>query len=256
MPLSLHAVIIKNQDLNEAKHTASQYIKNGHKTFYTENTRGYRFRCIPKTKFVKGTFKSKKINKDITIVFGQLHSEHAHLHGKGLITDTISAVKNAYNTVANKFSIKLDYNNKCSAVLKKVGNNKIVGIQIYRQPVQSWIEKALTTISFGQFRTMYKEKYDDIFHLATLLTLDNGQNLLIEKNETINMVLDQNNPNPNRETLEVIMNLPLRGQIRKLAPTKTLNEFLQNARSFANDDKKYFTYCPINNNCLNVLLCY
>lgn len=73
MPFELHAVIInKSVPLDKAKKLASDIIKNDTRKFYRETTDSWRFRNIPKTKFKDSSFRSKIINKDITLIFGEL----------------------------------------------------------------------------------------------------------------------------------------------------------------------------------------
>ncbi len=73
MPLVLHAVLInKDVGLEKAKKMAQDIIKDKKKSYYRETENTFRFKNIPKTKFESSTFKSKKINKDITLIFGEL----------------------------------------------------------------------------------------------------------------------------------------------------------------------------------------
>jgi hypothetical protein len=73
MTYELHAVIIsKNIPLDEAIKISQEIINNKKRTFYRETKNSYRFRNIPKTKFDKKTFRSKKINKNITLIFGEV----------------------------------------------------------------------------------------------------------------------------------------------------------------------------------------
>jgi hypothetical protein len=68
--MELHAVIIRKPiTLEKAKQIASEYIDSKKKSFYRETNSSYRFRNIPKQKFK--SFKSKKINKDITLIYGE-----------------------------------------------------------------------------------------------------------------------------------------------------------------------------------------
>jgi len=74
MAYELHAVIIDRRiPLEKAKEIAQGIIKNKNRTFYrvTENS-SYRFRNISKQKFKPESFRSKKINDDITLIFGDL----------------------------------------------------------------------------------------------------------------------------------------------------------------------------------------
>jgi hypothetical protein len=68
--MDLHSVIIRKPiTLEKAREIASEYINSKKKSFYRETNSSYRFRNKPKTLFK--TFKSKKINKDITLVYGE-----------------------------------------------------------------------------------------------------------------------------------------------------------------------------------------
>ena len=76
MSYQLHAVIIKKPvQLTKAKKRASDIIKNDNRKFYRETNESYRFRNIPKTKFIKSTFRSKPINKNITLVYGKMKNK-------------------------------------------------------------------------------------------------------------------------------------------------------------------------------------
>jgi hypothetical protein len=69
----LHAIIIKKKgyDKNDAVVEASKF-KTSKGMFMRETKLSYRFRNIPKTKFDPKSFRSKKINKNITLVYGKL----------------------------------------------------------------------------------------------------------------------------------------------------------------------------------------
>ena len=70
MPYELHDVIInKNVGLKDAKQIANKFI-DPKKKYYRETDQSYRFRNIAKTKFEE--FRSKKINNDITLIFGKI----------------------------------------------------------------------------------------------------------------------------------------------------------------------------------------
>ena len=71
--MELHAVIVnKDLKLTKAKKIAKDIINNDKRKFYRETTDSYRFRNIPKQKFIKTSFRSKPINKNVTLVFGKL----------------------------------------------------------------------------------------------------------------------------------------------------------------------------------------
>jgi hypothetical protein len=68
--MELHAVIIRKPiTLEKAREIASEYINNKKRNYYRETNSSYRFRNIPKQKFK--SFKSKKINKVVTLIYGE-----------------------------------------------------------------------------------------------------------------------------------------------------------------------------------------
>jgi len=68
----LHAVIIKKSiPFEEAQKIASEIIDNPNRKFYRMTKSSYRFRNIPKQQFNKKSFRSKKVNENITLVFGE-----------------------------------------------------------------------------------------------------------------------------------------------------------------------------------------
>jgi hypothetical protein len=72
MTYEIHAIIIKkNIPFDEARKIASEIIKNPNRKFYRETESSYRFRNLSKQKFDKKTFRSKKINENITLIFGE-----------------------------------------------------------------------------------------------------------------------------------------------------------------------------------------
>jgi hypothetical protein len=67
----LHAVIINGIPLEEAQIISQEFIKNKNRKFYriTKNN-SIRFRNISKQKFSK--FRTKKLNENISLIFGLL----------------------------------------------------------------------------------------------------------------------------------------------------------------------------------------
>ena len=80
---ALHAVIVKKPvALEEARRIASDIINDPKKEFYRETGTSVRFRNISKQKFVPKTFRTKKVNKQVSLVFGRLRPEWEHLEGR------------------------------------------------------------------------------------------------------------------------------------------------------------------------------
>ena len=71
----MHAIIVKKQNGVSSKEKARQI---GHKYhnhipgFVRETSTSFRVRVVPKTKFNRKTFRTKLINKDVSIVYGKL----------------------------------------------------------------------------------------------------------------------------------------------------------------------------------------
>lgn len=69
----LHAIIIKKKGYNKNDAVVEAVkFKTSKGLFMRETKLSYRFRNIPKTKFEPKSFRSKKINKNITLVYGKL----------------------------------------------------------------------------------------------------------------------------------------------------------------------------------------
>ena len=68
---NLHAVIIsKNVPLNKAKEEAQKFINNPNRKYFRDTKKSYRFRNESKQKFDPKTFRTKIINSDISLIFG------------------------------------------------------------------------------------------------------------------------------------------------------------------------------------------
>jgi hypothetical protein len=69
----IHAVIVKkNIDFYEAQKIAKDIINNPKRNFYRETGSSWRFRNIAKTKFEPKSYRTKKINPNVSIIFGKL----------------------------------------------------------------------------------------------------------------------------------------------------------------------------------------
>jgi hypothetical protein len=249
-PWALHAVIIKKSVPKEdALRHAENIIKK--KEFKARETKlTWRFRALPKTKFKKEKFRSKKVNKDITLVFGELLPEHAKLSGRGFFDFFKKGYESAKETLGNLvdtttdyFKPRLDsYDNKTASMMKQIGNLPITRLQIYKAPLREMFNKALDLVSLGAWsKSKKKYGFDTFFHLGLLATLDNGQTYIIEKLDRPSVSQDFN---LNEEGLEVL-DVPLTGLGAKRL---TINNLLEDARK-AVGDQKFFEYDSFRNNC-------
>jgi hypothetical protein len=245
-PWALHAVIIKRTVPKEEalKHAENIIKKKDFKATETKLT--YRFRALPKTKFIK-KFRSKKINKDITLVFGELLPQYAKLSGKGFFDffkkgyDYLKEkVGQVADTASEVFKPRLDgYDNKTTDMLRMVGDKTITKLQIYKAPLKEAFNTALDLISLGKWSKAKKKfGFDTFFHLGLLATLDDGQTYIVEKLDRPSVSQDFNLSDAGVELLDV----PLQGR------SLTINKMLEDARK-AVGDKKFFEYDSFRNNC-------
>jgi hypothetical protein len=71
---ALHAVVVHKagNTLEQAKKWASDIIKDPSRKFYRADSMSWRFRNLPKEAFNAKTFRSKVVNPNITLIFGEL----------------------------------------------------------------------------------------------------------------------------------------------------------------------------------------
>ncbi|MCE2982130.1 MAG: hypothetical protein LW832_01065 [Parachlamydia sp.] len=73
-------------------------------------------------------------------------------------------------------------------LLKEISEKEIQSIEVVRTPVLPVIQKMLNMITFGEFKKSQENAgITNIFHTGVILTLDDGQRILCEKNEVISM---------------------------------------------------------------------
>ena len=76
--LYLQAVVV-NKDLGivEAGRIFNEITQNKHKKnfYYRTTEHSIRFRNIPKTRFDRKSFRTKKVDEDVTLIFGHLLDE-------------------------------------------------------------------------------------------------------------------------------------------------------------------------------------
>lgn len=242
----LHAVIIKKSvPLEDAVAMAKDIIKKS--DFKKRETKAsYRFRAIPKTKFNPKMFRSKKVNKDITLVFGELKPEYATLSGRGFFDYfkkgyeyVKEKVGNVVESAKDFFSPRLDdYNNKTKEMLKQFGGDVITKATIYRKPVDKWIPQVLNAVSLGKWnQSVKKSGYDKFFHLSLIVVCKN-EPLNVEKLDVVSIKAKDVPSGDTVETQEV----PLQNK------SFTLFQMLEKARADVGD-KAFFEYNSFENNC-------
>ena len=222
----LHAVIInKRMDFETAQKKAKE-ITGKKKIFHRVTKDSFRFRNIPKTKFEKKTYRSKKIDKDITLVFGKLKPEFRHLQGAGLF----DWLKKGFEKVKGVFNRPEKLNNTSRKTLEKYGDKNINELTIIRTPINSLIKKVLQGLSKNF-------KYDDLFHLGLIADIEGGKKIILEKNEVINI---DDKFKSNKDS--VYMKVPYSGGLK-------LNDLVNNSIKLWSPEYKFYEYNYKDNNC-------
>lgn len=238
---ALHAVIInKNIPLEQAKQEAHNIIKDKKKKYYRETKQSYRFRNISKQKFKPKTYRTKKINENTSLIFGELKPEYNHLKGSGIFDWIGDKITKAKEKVKEIFSPNLkDYDNKTSKTLLKVGNIPITKLEIYKAPITKIFQDMLNTLSLGKWEEkMKKYGFDKFYHLGLIATLENGEKYIVEKLDRPSVSQDFDLSKPDLE----LMDVPLNGK------QITIYKMLEDARK-AVGDQKFFEYDSFRNNC-------
>ena len=253
-PYAIASVIIKKSVSPEEALQHALNITKKKKLKMTETKNTYRFRNLPKTKF--SDYRSKKINKNITLLFGELKPEFARLSGRGFLDyfrkgydyvkekvgNVADAVKekvgNVADAVGNYLSPKLDdYPNFTKKMLTQYGNETITKLTMYRKPIGEYINVVINAVSLGRWNELVKKAgYDKFFHLSLIAEVK-GEKLNIEKTDVVSISKDIPE-GAGTETQDV----PLNGK------SFTLNELMQKTRANMGD-KAFFEYDGFKNNC-------
>ena len=195
---------------------------------------------LPKRYFEPKSFFTKNEKKEM-FVYGTLKPKYRHFQGGSIFSATKELFGKVKDKVSNFFSPRLDnYGNSASKNLKTYGDQKVQDIQIYRTPIPSMLNVALNAVSLGKWNELRaKYGFDKLFHLALVFRLASGKNIIVQKNEIIDI-------NDNYRTKSDTEVFPVTGYT---PGTKTLYEFVNGAREKLKDDKKWFGYDAFSNNC-------
>ena len=138
------------------------------------------------------------------------------------------------------FSRKLDFSNKIKKILKKYGDENIVSIRVGRRPINKLVEKAFNIISVGKWNELRQQYYyDKLFHLFLILTLQDGTKLSLEKNDIVNM-----NVNDSRCSESGVDCIELEYPQNSI----TVNDLVNNSLDRIGKNN-YFVYDPFKLNC-------
>lgn len=149
-------------------------------------------------------------------------------HGEGLVGDLVDKIA----------PTRKQFPPKVRNILAKYKDEKVIGIEVGRNPVQSYATKILNWISQGKFEEQLKKmNYDDVYHLFMIVKLANGKSLLIEKNSVVN--IQEVSPNYIDKASSKI-NVPITKSI-------TFGDMIKNAVNQVGES--IYLYDHVNNNC-------
>jgi hypothetical protein len=223
----VHKPISFEDALDIARPFFSKQLKQVH---FTETKHQFVFTNIKSKHFLTRTFdKRSNPNGTVTIYLGELKQtqfkKQHNMRGDGLMSYIYSGNwVNDYSTTAKK-------------VLQEYGNKAIQSLMIYRTPIQNAIDKTLNVLSIGKWNKLKaKYGYDKFFHLALVANVG-SKNIIIEKNEIINISTEY------KTTHETdVMKVDMKNK------DLTINEMLENTRQILKN-RRYFSYDAFDNNC-------
>jgi hypothetical protein len=142
---------------------------------------------------------------------------------------------------------RLDFPPPVRRFLGEHGNNVITSLVVSRAPIQSFIHKALETLTQGRWQDARKKKYDEFFHLSMVAEFQDSKGsqrrCVLEKNEVIHV-----GSSFKSEKDAQFLPVDLKGK------TITINELLNSARK-AMGDQDFFIYDAFGGrNCQNFIV--
>lgn len=235
------------------KNTFDEYVKEGRKVvggrmfLFPPTEDGRKFLKKKKCTYIYSPEEwfnlvknAKKNGKDVNFVLDSFREDK--LEGAGIgsfFREKFS--KYIEQPLKNIVSNKYKFNNTSSKTINDYGDNEIVELKIMRTPINSMIDKALNFLSFNKWDSL-KKKYgfDQLFHLSLVATVkdgDNLKNIIMEKNEVVNVSTDYRT-SPKTQ----LFNLP------KINKKITVRQLLENAKQKVGDNL-FFLYDAFTNNC-------
>lgn len=88
--------------------------------------------------------------------------------------------------------------NNINDFMNEKGDMKIVEMSVYRTPINKNIKFIMNLLSKNKLKEVQKKyKYDNIFHLYAVITLENGEKYELQKNEIVEIKPFRNKYQPN-----------------------------------------------------------
>ena len=184
------------------------------------------------------------IEKELREHFKKYHESEQT--GEGWFSNALNGIKNIVSKTAGRvvgtFTGRNQLPPSARKVLENHGNEIISAITVYREPLQSLLNKAMSVITVGQIDKVKKDlNYDDLFHLFLVAFTQKGTKILIEKNHVINISLTQKAESEKREEIHIPINKPI-----------TINELLEKTKERMGSN--FLIYSASTYNCQNFIM--
>lgn len=181
-----------------------------------------------KERGIKGFSTMKK--QELIDALAQTQPQVADATASGIFDSVRGYVSNLLN--------REQYSPPVKRILERLGGKKIIAMNIIRTPINNNINRALNVISLGKWSQLKNEfHYDNMFHLALILKLDDMSNLLVEKNERINV----------STSFKYLPTTQIK-HINITGKSILLDDLLNNGNRFVGNTN-WFVYSAFKNNC-------
>ena len=160
------------------------------------------------------------------------HDEANELVVKALLKDLSSNKINDNAEEGGSFFVKNDYLNYVKMFIEANEHKSIVSLEVFRRPIHKTIELALKLITLGKFKPS-NYGYDYFYHLGLIAHLNDGCQVVIEKNATINIQKIPKKPQGDYKSVSIAFPIMLKSFLKKGEDNMS----------------EYFFYNPFNNNC-------
>ena len=152
---------------------------------------------------------------------------------------------NLLDSIKHQLGIKHKMPNHVKSILEKYGDKLITVFKVYRKPLDNKIKKVANLVTFGKLdKNVKKLGYDDLFHLYAILTLDDGTDILIEKNQSVIFKVGNHSDYIGADESR---------EIKCKEPLKTLPQMVQETIT-RTSEKSYWTYSVNDYNCQRFIL--
>lgn len=229
-------------DENKTSNKLPNVIKNGIKLDGVDYDNGPDIEY--KSEMVEILANGEVVKKDSNVeetVTEVVYDDEAFIEGDGIFDSLKSGISKVADRVIGTTKALFQGQSRLQPperkIMEQYGDKKITQITLYRAPIKTVpVDRLMAFLSEGAFHKKLQEYgYDRLFHLFMIVKLEDGTEISVEKNETIQM---KKSPSKmDAEQLSVNMN----------GKTVTLNDLMNKTMEFMGSD--FFPYNPITNNC-------